>query len=447
MEKNYKKSYLIWALFFVGYIAFIAFFSYLYPLTKDEILGHKITTFPLAWKAIKLTYHYNTLRFGPFLGTYLTMMGKTFFVCVNPFVQIASVMSIFYFIYMRFPCFKNLKDFFPYVLLTICCTFFIAKPDNTIFWLGSAATYSWPFIVFTIFLIYLRRYYNGLILKTPLWMLPLYLALGFCVGWLHENTSPMALCIIVAFGAWLIYKKRKIDSSFWAIFVGIISGLAFYFTSPGLYTRLSIPELQEFIELPIYMKVFYHLPKMDGLFAAFLYMPVFIPLLLIYRWSNLKKDFLKNENLVLSTLCYGCAFVLAMVLCMAPLVPERAFYSASVMFVCSFFFLLKDFIPLCEFDLMKTLTAFSALWILMLMPIFYTSYKYLYDAYNARQKMIDHAYATGQKRIYLEMIHNLHTFPDNLATLHYDPIGYYTTYEKYLGLKIDSDIPVKDRRN
>ena len=83
----------------------------------------------------------------------------------------------------------------------------------------------------------------------------------------------------------------------------------------------------------------------------------------------------------------------------------------------------------------------------MIMPIFYTSYKHLYDAYKDRQKQIEYAYKTGQKRIYLEMIHNLHTFPDNLATLHYDPIGYYHTYEKYLGLKIDSNIPPEERRN
>lgn len=445
--RNNKKSYLIWGLFFIGYIAFIAFFSYLYPLTKDEILGFKITNFSLAWKAIKLTYNYNTLRLGPFLGTYLIVFGKTFFIFVNPFVQIASVMSIFYFIYLRFPSFKNLKDFAPYVLLTLLCTFFIAKPDNTIFWIGGAITYSWPFIVFPIFLIYLRKYYNNPLMKTPLWKLPLYLILGFCVGWLHENTSPMALCIMFAFWAWFIYKKHKIDRGFYAVFVGVIAGLAFYFTTPGLHTRLGIPELQKFLNAPLYLKLFYHIPKMDALFAAFLYVPFFIPFLLLYRFVNLKKDFLKNENLVLSTLCYGCAFVLAMVLCMAPLVPERAFYSASVMFICSFFFLAKDFIPLCEFDLIKTLALLFGLWVLMIMPIFYISYKYLYDAYKTRQKYIEHAYNTGQKRIYLEMIHNLHTFPDNLATLHYDPIGYYTTYEKYLGLKIDSDIPPEERRN
>lgn len=447
MIKNFKKSYFIWGLFFVVYIAFIAFFSYLYPLTKDEILGYKITTFPLAWKAIKLTYNYNTLRLGPFIGTYLMVFGKTFFIIINPFVQIASITGIFYFIYLRLPSFKNLKDFATFLLLTLCCTFFIAKPDNTIFWMGGAATYSWPFIVFILFLIYLRKYYNNSLPKIPVYLLPLYLVLGFCVGWLHENTSPMALCIMFAFGVWLIYKKRKIEKSFWLVLAGIICGLLFYFTSPGLRTRLSIPELQEFLNAPLYMKIFYHIPKMDALFAAFLYIPVFIPFLLLYRFSVLNKDFLKNENLVLSALCYVCGFVLAMVLCMAPLVPERAFYSASVMFVCSFFFLVQDFIPLCEFDLIKTLSCLFALWILMLMPIFYVSYKYLYNAYQTRQKYIEHVYKTGQKRIYLEMIHNLHTFPDNLATLHYDPIGYYTTYEKYLGLQIDSDIPPEERRN
>lgn len=446
MAKN-KKTYLIWGLFFLGYIAFIAFFSYLYPLTKDEVLSFKITNFHLAWKAIKLTYHYNTLRLGPFLGTYLIVFGKPFFVFINPFVQIASVMSLFYFIYLRLPSFKNLKDFAPYALLTLFCTFFIAKPDNTIFWIGGAATYSWPFMVFTWFLIYLRKYYKNPSLKTPLWALPLYLILGFCVGWLHENTSPMALCIMVAFGALFVYKKRKLDISYWLVLIGIISGLAFYFTSPGLHTRLSIPELQKFLNTPLPLKIFYHIPKMDTLFAAFLYIPVLTPLLLLYRLYNFKKDFLKNENLILSALCYGCAFVLAMVLAMAPLVPERAFYSASVMFVCSFFFLLLDFIPLCEFDLMKTLAFFLGVWVLMLMPIFYTSYKYLYDSYQARQRHVERIYAAGGKRIYLQMIHNLHTFPDNLATLHYDPIGYYTTYEKYLGLKIDSDIPLEDRRN
>ncbi len=447
MNKNYKKDYIIWGLFFLIYLSFIAFFSYLYPLTKDEVLSHKVTTLPLAWKAIKLTYQYNTLRLGPFLGTFLLIGGKPFFILANPFVQLASVLSIFYFIYLRFPSFKGLKDFVPFTFLTLLCTFFIAKPDNTIFWIGGAATYSWPFIVFMIFLIYLRKYYIAKVTSTPLYLLPLYGILGFSVGWLHENTSPMALCIMLAFAAWFIYKKRNLNGSFWAVFVGIIGGLIFYFTSPGLHMRLSIPELQNFLNSPLYMKLFWHIKNMDDLMGAFLYIPVFIPLLLFYRWSNLRKEFLNNENLVLSTLCYICAFVLAMVLCMAPLVPERAFYSASVMFVCSFFFLVKDFIPLCEFDLMKALTLLFFLWILMIMPIFYTSYKYLYDSYQARQKYIEHAYKTGQKRIYLEMIHNLHTFPDNLATLHYDPIGYYTTYEKYLGLKIDSDIPPEERRN
>ena len=447
MDKTLKKSYFMWGLFFVIYIAFIAFFSYLYPLTKDEILAHKVTTWPLAWKAVKLTYQYNTLRLGPFLGSFLLVGGKSFFIFANPFVQIASVLSIFYFIYLRLPSLKDLKDFPAFILLTVLCTFFIAKPDNTIFWIGGAATYSWPFIVFMIFLIYLRKYYISATKATPLWLIPLYFILGFSVGWLHENTSPMAFCIIVAFGAWLVYKKRKLNGSFWGVFIGIIAGLLFYFTSPGLHMRLSIPELQEFLNAPLYMKLFWHIKNMDELFAAFLYISVFIPFLLLYRWSNLRKDFLKNENLVLSSLCYVCAFVLAMVLCMAPLVPERAFYSASVMFVCSFFFLVMDFIPLCEFDLIKALAFLFSLWIIMIMPIFYNSYKYLYDAYQNRQKQIEYAYKTGQKRIYLEMIHNLHTFPDNLATLHYDPIGYYTTYEKYLGLKIDSNIPEKERRN
>ena len=447
MDKNCKKTYLIWGLFFVVYVVFIAFFSYLYPLGKDEILGHKVTTFPLAWKAVKLTYQYNTLRFGPFLGTYLLVGGKPFFILANPFIQIVSLLSIFYFIYLRLPSIKNLKDFPAFVLLTVLCTFFIAKPDNTIFWMGGAATYSWPFIVFMIFLIYLRKYYKDTLKVAPLWALPLYFILGFSVGWLHENTSPMALCIIFTFGAWFVYKKRKLNYSFWSIFIGIVAGLLFYFTSPGLHMRLSIPELQEFINAPLHIKLFWHIKNMDDLFAAFLYIPVFIPFLLLYRWSNLRKDFFKNENLVLSSLCYICAFILAMVLCMAPLVPERAFYSASVMFVCSFMFMVKDFIPLCEFDLVKALAFLFTLWILMIMPIFYTSYKYLYDTYRNRQKQIEHAYKTGQKRIYLEMIHNLHNFPNNLATLHYDPIGYYTTYEKYLGLKIDSDIPVEERRN
>ena len=78
MIKTCKKTLLIWGIFVLIYFLFIAFFSYLYPLTKDEILAHKVTTFPLAWKAVKLTYHYNTLRFGPFLGIYLMVWGKSF---------------------------------------------------------------------------------------------------------------------------------------------------------------------------------------------------------------------------------------------------------------------------------------------------------------------------------------------------------------------------------
>ena len=445
--KVFNKYFFVWGLFLIVYILFIVFFSYLYPLTKDEILGHKVTTLPLAWKAMKLTYEYNTLRFGQIIATLLLIWGKPFFVFINPFIQIVSLYSIFYFIYMKLPSLKSLKDFAPFVLLTLCCTFFIAKPDNTIFWISGAANYSWAFISFMIFLIYLRKYYKEPFEPTRFYLLPIYLMLGFFVGSLNENTSPMAFCIIFAFGAWSIYKKRKLNASFWSVFTGIVAGLLFYFTSPGLYMRLSIPELQEFLNAPLYMKLFWHIKNMDDLFAAFLYIPVFIPFLLLYRWSNLKKDFLKNENLVLSSLCYICAFVLALVLCMAPLVPERAFYSASVMFVCSFFFLLKDFIPLCEFDLIKVLSFMFAGWIFMLMTIFCTSYKHLYDAYKFRQKQIEYTYAKGQKRIYLEMIHNLHNFPDNLSTLHYDPIGYYTTYEKYLGLKIDSNIPVEERRN
>ncbi|MBO4707218.1 MAG: hypothetical protein J5594_01500 [Elusimicrobiaceae bacterium] len=447
MCKNDRKYYIIWGLFFGVYIAFIAFFSYLYPLGKDEILGHEITTFPLAWKAIKLTYHYNTLRLGPFLGTFLLVKGKPIFLLLNPFMQIASLLSVFYFIYLRLPSFKNLKDFPVFLLLTLLCTFFIAKPDNTIFWIGGAATYSWPFIFFMIFLIYLRKYYKAPAKSAPVLLWPIYFIFGFSVGWLHENTSPMAFCIMFIFGAWFLYKKRKLNSSFWIIFIGMISGLIFYFTSPGLHARLNIPEFKKFFDAPLYIKLFWHIASIDSLLAAFLYIPVFLPFLLLYRCYNLRKDFLKNENLVLSSLCYICAFVLAMVLCMAPLVPERAFYSASIMFVCSFLFLLQDFIPLCEFNLTKTFAFFLTVWILMIMPIFYTSYKYLYDAYQTRQKQIEHAYRTGQKSIYLEMIRNLRTFPENLATLHYDPMGYYTTYEKYLGLKIDSDIPIEERRN
>lgn len=447
MHRNDKKSYIIWCLFFLVYISFIVFFSYLYPLGKDEILGYKITNFHLAWKAVKLFHKYNTLRLGPFLGTFLTIGGKPLFVFLNPFVQIISLLSIFYFIHLRLPSLKNLKDFSAFLLLTLLCTFFIAKPDNTIFWIGGAITYSWPFIVFMIFLIYLRKYYKAPAKSTSVLLYPIYFILGFSVGWLHENTSPMAFCIIFAFAAWFIYKKRKLNGYFWSVFIGLISGLLFYFSSPGLYYRLNIPIFQKFFDAPLYIKLFWHIKNIDTLFAAFIYIPVFIPFLILYRWLKLRRDFLKNENLILSTLCYICAFVLAMVLCMAPLVPERAFYSASVMFVCSFLFLLQDFITLSEFDLTKFLAFLLTVWVLMIMPIFYTSYKFLYDAYKNRQEQIEYAYKNGQKSIYLEMILNLRTFPENLATLHYDPMGYYTTYEKYLGLKIDSNIPIEERQN
>ena len=129
--KNINKYSFIWAGFCLAYIIFIGALTWLFPYGADEMFYSNFSKF-----IDSIIHPCQAVRIGIILNGFFLQADKIIFVILNSFIQLFTIFSAFYFIYMRFPCFDTLKDFGPFLLLLVFGTFFIVQPSDTILWIG-----------------------------------------------------------------------------------------------------------------------------------------------------------------------------------------------------------------------------------------------------------------------------------------------------------------------
>ena len=412
--KNINKCLFVWITFCLAYIIFIGVLTWIFPYGADEMFYSNFSKFMES-----IIHPYQAVRIGIILNGLFLQLDKIFFVVLNSFVQLFAIFSAFYLIYMRFPKFDTFEDFGPFVSLLVLGTFFIIKPSDTILWIGGALNYLWCFVPFIWFLIYLRKLDEGKQFTNKYFPF-LCVFWGLFMGFMNENNSPMILCLAIAFAIYAHYKKIILRKDFWFLLLSVAISVFIFFKVSRNDLRLQMASFGFPMHHTLGEKLLMHLTHMNDLASASLGLFYLLPLFLFLLFLDNKRKILKDKLFCFSVLCWIVGFGVSIVLCEAPRVSARAFYSASWFCILSFFFMLLEIEKLYKFKLIKNMSIVLVLLFLYIAPLFTMEVCSLKRIYDYRQVIIDTAKKNGHKEIYLDFIRPPKLLYNNLIMNYYD---------------------------
>lgn len=444
--KKLNKNIFCWCAALGLYALFIFIFSYLYPYGADEYFYmHRCKDFADVFTTYFYSYNHNNPRIGLILNNIVLLNGKWLFLILNPLMQLAAVFSVFILIYGKTPDMKTLKNLPSFILIAIMSVFFVAQPDNTLFWIGGACNYSWSVLPFLWLLILLKRIYETKTVPAFSGLSAAALFFGaLALGMSNENNSLAAVLILICFIFWCLKTKIKITAPIYIILLGAAAGAVILFAAPGSYKRMDISLISFFKQAPLLTKIIWHIPKMHDITVSMLLLPVFIPLVMFIEVLAKKTQAFKNNDFIYAALSWALAFILASVLCMAPIMrTTRPFYSASVMVMISFIFLLKYFDAVYKTKLIRCAAWLSAVVFALMLPLFAQPYISLYKQDKIRARYIEKAKAKGADKLYLNLYIPTGGPCSNLQLLYYDLAKHWKASE-YLGAEVIIIKPEKE---
>lgn len=436
--KNMNKIFFVWAALCAVFVFFIGYLSWFFPLSGDEILYPHELSF---WGHIKrfVLTPYMSLRIGSFFNLFFLHIGMWIYKILNPFVQLTLIFSAFYFIYMRFPRFDSLKDLPSFILLLVLGTFFIAAPSDVLIWVGGSTNYSWVFIPFIWFLIYLRKLDEGKVFINKYFPFLCFLW-GLFLGLINENNSPMVLCLMMAFFVYAHFKNIKLRSDYWFLFIGAVIGVYILFAYSGNDIRMQMVYFGTPIERTLSGNLFIHLYRMNDFSAANLCLIYLLPLFLFLLALDKRKIIFEERDFCLSLICWLVAFGLAIVLCEAPFLAIRAFYSASWFCIFSLFFMLMEIEKLYEIKIIKKLSLIFAIMFICIAPFFAVGVNTINNLVTQRNNFLDKAKEKGRKEIYLSYcFYEVDNLPENLQIAYWDPIQRAGVWSRFEGIEIKNE--------
>ncbi len=416
-----KNARLFWGLLFGGYLAFIFLLSYWYPYGLDEV-NYAPAGLAELWRDFVYVYHNMTGRIGFLVNLFILYFGKWSFLLLNPLLQLLSSWLAFYFIFMRRPDTKTLADWPCFALLLTLSVFTVAQPDNTLIWIGGAASYSWSFIPFLLALILLRKLACGeVVFKDGMFIFAAAFIFGFICGMTNENSGPMLL--VLFFGGIFYFMIRKIKIPSYYIFItgGIICGLLFLFCAPANVYRSANLTYRFFGESSLGQKLFWHFAEAND----YLRITLCLPLITVFGFalSVWQKGFgeFKKPSVQLFLFCFAVSLMLFGALAFAP-APERSLYSATAMNNISFVLLLvylketygKPFIKWAALLAFSGAAAFA-------LPFMYPYYN-LHCQFLSRQAILQEAKRSGAAEVFLPAYRPLRNIAENYNLAFYDPI-------------------------
>ncbi|MBO7605122.1 MAG: hypothetical protein J6S61_01465, partial [Elusimicrobiaceae bacterium] len=269
----------------------------------------------------------------------------------------------------------------------------------------------------------------------------LWLFIGFVSGMSNENTGPMMLGVSVCFILFYKYKKLKIPKYIYFSFIGILAGVVALFGFGGSSVRLSSYVYTFFVNSSLSKKLFFSLYHFNKFLKALYFLPIISGLALFLVLYDKKGKVLKSEKFILSLFFLLCGLILAFVLFAAPLVPERAYYSASIFCIISFLFFLDLFKDIYKVYLLKYFTLFFAVYCLIISPLVLLPYFSLYKNFKERDAQIYMAKANGKDKTYTDIIFIVPGPTKNLTTTYLDLVQHYSekhkeTLKKWYGIEV-----------
>lgn len=389
------------------FCAFIFICSFLYPFTSDDIRFY-VTTRANFFQAIitqALTEAPRFFNLVAVAGLYFGIKFKEFFCLLNPFVQICIPYFLFYFVKGRKLNINNQADILPFLLICLSCLFMTSSPSSTLFWTEGAFNYSWPFL-FCLFILCLYRFtYKGGKLK-DIWYINLFcFFIGFVSGMSNENTGPMMMAISFCFLLLCKYKHIKIPKYIYFVFFGVILGVSLMFGLGGSFRRLHDNYVYSFfVNSSLSSKLFFSLHHFNKFLKALYFLPIITGITLLLVLYDKRDKVLKSKKFILSSFFLLCGLILAFVLFAAPLVPERAYYSASMFCIISFLFCLDLFKDIYKIYLLKYFTLFFAIYCLVISPLVLLPYFSLNKEFKKRDTQIYMAKTSGKDKTYADII-------------------------------------------
>ena len=382
-----KYSFYFWLIVLLSFLVFIGLISYWYPNTSDE---YKMWNNPFTWDMLKDAYLRGVPRISFIFGPPIFYFGKWSFLLLNPLVQLANSLCIFYIVFLRLPDIKDLKDM-PYFVIILCMSvFFVCCPSDTVFWISGAFNYSWVILFFCIMICFLRQIYaNKFIFKDTWFIKVCFFILGIFVGMLNESIVPIALGGVICFALFCEYKSIKTPRALSFLIFGLAIGCLIFFSAPAHYCKMTTFGFAPDTLIPLYKKLYFHIYHIDTVLRNCFYLPVLVILGLFIGAIDKKNRNFPKEAFWCSLIFLFLSFCLSMILVITP-APVRAYYPSSIMFIVSFLFFVKYITDTYKFNFPKLFCYLIMGVSLCLMPRFVYPFYYLHLQEKGRMLSLKH---------------------------------------------------------
>lgn len=419
--KKYWPKFLLWAGLIALYLLFIGSFTYLYPMSEDEMICPARNLF---------CYFYSYLNFCARIGALFNILlinsYKWSFVIINPIVQLVLVFATFYLVKLRLPDFKNLEDFPTFTAIALMTVFLVSKPDQTIFWFSGSVNYLFLGALFILFCAVMRK----------TWLEPDFIPSntytnliaffgGIILGMNNENSAPMIFCLCSLYTAAALLFKHKIPAWFIRLFTGVIIGLILMFSSPLYHKRAQADFMRVYFSTEaLSTKIIKHLYKMDLFMASSFYALPLLCLSALLIFIDKFKTAIKSHLFFMFALSLFVSFVLAFVFFLVPFTPLRVFYSASLFTIIGLLFGIEYISKEYKFNLMPYLAAALLVFCAFIFKPFAKPYISLCQQGQQREYALKEALKTKDNQsIYLPLYKYTAGPNINLTIEHYDPMA------------------------
>ncbi len=426
------------------FCSFILLCSFLYPFTSDDVRFY-VTTQGGLFQTLKyqvLTEAPRFLNLVAIIGLYFGLKFKMFFCFVNPFIQICIPYFLFYFLKGRKLNINNQADILPFLFICLTYLFMIPSPSSTLFWIAGSLNYSWAFLFCLLVLCLFRFTYQGNQFKNIWYINLLVFFIGFVSGMSNENTGPMMIGVSLSFILLCKYKHIKIPKYIYFAFFGVVLGVALMFGLGGSSRRLNDSFVYSFfVHSDLSNKLLFSIHHFNKFLKALYFMPVIIFIALLLIAYDKKTEVIKKEKFILSSFFLICGFILAFVLFAAPLVGERAYFSAGCFCLISFYFFIDLFKDVYKIYLLKYLTLLFAIYCLIISPLVLLPYFSLYKDFKERDKQIYLAKEKGGKKAYTDIIFIVPGPTRNLTITYLDLVKHHSykhkeALKKWYGIEV-----------
>lgn len=399
-KKAIQNKLLLSVAVFVTFIGIYAL-NYYFPLFNDDwlysfIFGRNTDRVASFSDVIESQYnHYFTWggrSIAHTIAQSFLLIGETWADILNSLAYVTLISLIY-----AITNFRHKINPFLYIGISALIWFFTPELMICIAWLTGSANYLWGcMLVVSIaypYAMYYLKYDAEKVKKDSISKCFIFLLWGIIAGWTNENLVAGLLSFLFLFILLLKYEKKALPK--WAIwgFVGVAIGCFIMLSAPGNFIRNKI-ELNTIHGIangkPELSYYYYRMISVVKAFFVYGIIPTLIYVMTAiahWKWGNKES---KQAVSRLSLLFFIMAIVASIVMAVAPIFPERVWFSIIVLIIIASLLLYMNL----NFSYKPIYIANYIIWI-PLIGLFFTSYSFslkdtirLRDTFDKREQYV-----------------------------------------------------------